>query len=182
MSHRTSALILTLCLFGCPADGEGDDAAGTGETDPTSGGGGCTPGEVSPCACPDGTQSQQTCAADGNAFGACACGGSTDSTTTASSSSTTASTTTDPSSTTTGTDEESGGSSDAGSSESGTAAGSSDGPTPECTGSHPIVEGEMRYCEEGNCYCNDTVSPVPSESCFPEDIADACCAVELVCY
>jgi hypothetical protein len=91
---------------------------------------------------------------------------------------------TDTAASTTSAEEDSGesgeGSTDAGVED--TAGSSSEGPPPECIGSHPLVEGELRYCEEGSCYCNDTVSPVPSENCFTMDIADPCCAVELVCY
>lgn len=183
MTTRVPGLMLGLCLLGCATEG-GDEGAGTMATEETGGGNGCTPGAINPCACPDGTQSQQTCEASGDAFGACECGTSTSATTTSASTTSGTTTSTTTSSSTTTPDDT--GESTAGDSEdSGTTASdesSSTGPAPECNGTHPIVEGDLRYCEKGDCYCNDLVSPVPSENCFPADIADACCAVELVCY
>lgn len=183
MTTRLPSLMLGLCLLGCASEG-GDEGAGTADTEETTGGGnGCTPGAINPCACSDGTQSQQTCAVSGDAFGPCECGTSTSATTT--SASTTSGTTTTSTTSSTTTPDDTGESTAADSEDSGTTASdesSSTGPAPECNGTHPIVEGDLRYCEKGDCYCNDQVSPVPSENCFPADIADACCAVELVCY
>jgi|GEM_PF-6136493 len=59
---------------------------------------------------------------------------------------------------------------------------SSGGPGPACTGSHPIVDGEMRYCERGDCYCADFEARPVIEFCFPADIAEPCCPVDVVCY
>lgn len=51
-----------------------------------------------------------------------------------------------------------------------------------CQGSHPIVEGDMRFCDPGFCYCGDLQAEPPLDACYAEDQADACCPVELECY
>jgi predicted esterase len=56
---------LAMVVLGC----SGGDGQGANESAVTS----CTPGDVSPCACTDGTMSQQTCNASGT-YDACACG------------------------------------------------------------------------------------------------------------
>jgi hypothetical protein len=45
-----------------------------------------------------------------------------------------------------------------------------------CEGSHPNVEDDNRFCDSGDCYCND-----PFDTCFPEDIAGECCEGKLRC-
>jgi hypothetical protein len=49
-------------------------------------------------------------------------------------------------------------------------------------GSHPLVEGDLRYCEAGSCYCGDLSMKPPLDACYAEAIADPCCPVELECY
>jgi hypothetical protein len=44
-----------------------------------------------------------------------------------------------------------------------------------CNGTHPLLDGERRYCEAGDCYCADP------DSCFAQAVADACCAGAIVC-
>ncbi|HEU4535053.1 MAG TPA: DUF3105 domain-containing protein [Polyangiaceae bacterium] len=61
---------LAFLLLAPHACGDDDDSGGT------AGGGGatfCAPAQVAPCACADGAPGVQTCAADGAAFGECAC-------------------------------------------------------------------------------------------------------------
>src|SRR5688572_11486563 len=48
-------------------------ACGSDESNPP--GASCTPNAQQACACPGGDQGVQVCAADGNSFGACDCGG-----------------------------------------------------------------------------------------------------------
>ena len=40
----------------------------------------------------------------------------------------------------------------------------------QCDGSHPLLDGGARFCDENSCYCND-----PFDVCFPADQAEACC-------
>lgn len=179
-------LLLPFLVLGCPADGdssEGADTGGTGGTSGTAGTGGssssagenCMPGLVEACLCPDGGASTQVCLADGSGFSACDCVGVTtmddDSVGSMTSPESTDST---PDTATESTDE--------GPAESGS-DGSSTGPAPECDGSsHPLVEGDLRYCEAGNCYCGDFSVKPPFDLCYPEAIAAPCCPVEVVCY
>lgn len=61
----------------------------------------------------------------------------------------------------------------------GTDAGpAADAPSVICVGEHPNFTGmgTLRWCNPGNCYCSDV------DTCYPMDVADACCAVTLVCY
>lgn len=44
-----------------------------------------------------------------------------------------------------------------------------------CTGTHPLVEGERRFCEAGDCFC------ATPDACFPAAIAATCCEVDVVC-
>ena len=60
-AHLTSSLALGLLAFGCQ---------------PTGGGAACSPGQISPCACPDGT-GQQRCDEVGN-YSKCQCDGGPD--------------------------------------------------------------------------------------------------------
>ncbi|MCC7537167.1 MAG: hypothetical protein IT379_13175 [Deltaproteobacteria bacterium] len=46
---------------------------------------------------------------------------------------------------------------------------------PGCGGTHPIVEGDRRFCASGDCYCATT------DTCFSAATADACCAGDIVC-
>ncbi len=39
----------------------------------------------------------------------------------------------------------------------------------ECKGNHPLVDGSVRFCEPGVCYC------AANDSCFPSAIAAICC-------
>jgi hypothetical protein len=48
----------------------------------------------------------------------------------------------------------------------------------ECIGTHPIVDGERRFCDPGFCYC---LEPGPRDTCFPTATAAACCTVEPEC-
>jgi hypothetical protein len=50
----------------------------------------------------------------------------------------------------------------------------SDGPL-ECTRQHPAVDGSVRFCETGRCYC------APADTCFPAAIAAVCCPTEPQC-
>jgi hypothetical protein len=45
----------------------------------------------------------------------------------------------------------------------------------ECTGSHPLVDGGARYCEDGACYCE------ANDTCFPAGIAEVCCGTGAKC-
>lgn len=54
-------------------------------------------------------------------------------------------------------------------------AGSSDGGGVICRGTHPLLDGERRYCEAGDCFC---ASP---DNCYPEEVAAECCEVDVVC-
>ena len=119
---------------------------------------------------------------DGSGYSACECGGTTTATSTSA-----GSTSTSTAGTTAGSEETAGrGSSEGGG--SGTSAadgsGSSEGPPPECNGSHPLVEGDLRYCERGHCYCGDLDAMPPVDVCYATEIAEACCpeGIELVCY
>jgi hypothetical protein len=51
------------------------------------------------------------------------------------------------------------------------AAPPGDASGPECSGAHPNVEGNRRFCDAGSCYCSD-----PFDTCFAADVATACCA------
>jgi hypothetical protein len=44
------------------------------------------------------------------------------------------------------------------------------------------VEGDLRYCEKGHCYCGDLMMKPPLDVCYAEMIADPCCPVDLECY
>lgn len=44
-----------------------------------------------------------------------------------------------------------------------------------CRGEHPLVMGDRRYCNPGDCYCADP------DACFPMEVADACCPGAVVC-
>jgi hypothetical protein len=177
---RASYAGLVFILAACPGeesgdtDGSADTEASSGtsvgptSSTTTSGTGGetCTPGEIQECACTDGSMSDQICLSDGSAFSACDCVGGTTEPATGS------------------------GSEDSGSSEGGSSEGSSSGsesstgePMPECDGSsHPLVDGDLRYCERGNCYCGDFSVEPPFDVCYPMDIAEPCCPVEVECY
>lgn len=52
-----------------------------------------------------------------------------------------------------------------------------DAGTPDagCSGTHPLVEGERRYCAPGDCYC------ATPDSCHSAPTAAACCEVDVVC-
>lgn len=53
-----------------------------------------------------------------------------------------------------------------------------------CNGSHPLLRDTppQRYCAPGNCYCGDLTVTPPIDSCYPMEVADACCPVDIVCY
>jgi hypothetical protein len=53
----------------------------------------------------------------------------------------------------------------------GDAAGDADGHAGAlaCEGTHPIVDGDVRSCGEGDTYC------VANDTCYADDIAAACC-------
>jgi hypothetical protein len=44
-----------------------------------------------------------------------------------------------------------------------------------CEGTHPLVDGDRRYCEAGDCYC------ATPDNCYPAASAVACCSVDPVC-
>ncbi|MBO6934852.1 MAG: hypothetical protein JJ863_07750 [Deltaproteobacteria bacterium] len=44
-----------------------------------------------------------------------------------------------------------------------------------CMGTHPLVDGDRRYCEAGDCYCGTP------DNCYPAATAAACCMVDPVC-
>ena len=39
----------------------------------------------------------------------------------------------------------------------------------DCKGTHPQVEGDKRFCEEGACYCQSR------DACLPAETAETCC-------
>jgi hypothetical protein len=45
----------------------------------------------------------------------------------------------------------------------------------DCKGSHPIVDGGTRYCEEGACYCESR------DACLPAEKAKTCCPEPAKC-
>ncbi|MBL4685876.1 MAG: hypothetical protein JKY37_14875, partial [Nannocystaceae bacterium] len=51
-----------------------------------------------------------------------------------------------------------------------------------CGGTHPLVDGEIRSCEEGHCYCGDLEADPPLDACYAEVVAEVCCSVALECY
>lgn len=185
-------------LAGCPAEPGGGGETGSATEAASSGGEtACNPGETSDCACTDGTMGTQVCAEDGQSFGACECGAGTSGgqggTGTTSDGDSTGDGTTGPAEGTT-----SEGETDAAClpgtiftcdcpegpgyqecSESGEI-----GPCICCEGSHPLVEGDLRYCEEGHCYCGDLMAMPPVDACFAQAIAEACCPGDIVleCY
>lgn len=177
---RLLALVPVL-LFACSTEGAGDDdGAGTASDESSTGdpggteGGGCTPGEVQACLCPDQSGSTQVCLADGSGYSACDCvgdsGADDDSAGTTEASDGAAETS-------------SAGSSDDGAVDGGSDSGTTAGPMPECDGSsHPLVDGDLRYCEPGNCYCGDFSVDPPYDTCYVMEIAEPCCPVEVVCY
>lgn len=177
-------LSLPLCLFGC--SGGKDDNAGSTAADDSSGSGSggatCTPGVIDACLCPDMSPSTQICFADGSGFSACDCVGmsgpgedSGDSAVTGGGSATSD----DGSSSDSGS---TGGSTSTSSTSSTSSGNESTGPAPECDGSHPLVDGDLRYCEAGDCYCGDFMVEPPFDVCYAMDIAEACCPVDVVCY
>jgi hypothetical protein len=189
-------------MAGCPADvREGGATDGDTEAIATSDGHLCHPGTSMACACTNGATGSQACAADGQSYGACECDvedGSGEATSSTSNPSTDA--TTDP------TPESTGGEATTGADSSGDTTTSiaecepdetmecdcGDGrgfatcidgqfaPCECCMGSHPIVEGDVRYCDTGRCYCGDPTMSL--DACFPEPTADPCCPVDLECY
>ena len=42
-------------------------------------------------------------------------------------------------------------------------------------GVHPMVEGDLRFCAESDCYCQ------PNDSCFPAEQAAGCCEDDVLC-
>lgn len=183
MTWRALALTMPLFLLACVTTDAGDTGAGSSgsESGSTSASGGssgsssesCMPGEIDACLCPDQTPSTRICLADGMSYSECDCTGGSATTASSTESATSAETT--------GPSESSGDGSSEGS-DSGTDASSSEGPPPECDGSHPLVDGDLRYCEMGNCYCGDFSVRPAFDVCYAEDIAQPCCPVEVVCY
>lgn len=57
----------------------------------------------------------------------------------------------------------------------GTDGGATDGGSVICPGTHPLLDAGARFCGPGDCYCADP------DSCFPADVAAACCRVSVVC-
>jgi hypothetical protein len=176
MTFQELFVALAFCVLGCSPDQDGNDGAETepgtaGTTGSSSGGESCMPGQIDACLCPDGTPSTQICLADGSDFSACDCVSATGEDDSGGSSG---------SGGVSGTSDD--GSSDEGPADSGTGGSSTGGPPPECDGEHPLVDGELRYCEAGNCYCGDFSVEPPFDVCYVEAIAEACCPVDVVCY
>ena len=48
-----------------------------------------------------------------------------------------------------------------------------------CMGEHPNVEGGRRFCDPGWCYCGSPSMGL--DVCYMAGVADACCAVDVVC-
>jgi hypothetical protein len=199
MHSKTMMILVGLGLAGCPAS---DDAADTGDTEAAgsdgtaTSGGACTPGAQVQCVCTDGQQGAQVCNADGTGFDACECAG--DGTTGGGSA---GSGGTDTGSSADGTDTGAATTGETGveGCDPGTAEACDcgDGPGVQrctdagelgpcecCMGDHPIVEGDLRYCEEGACYCGALMAMPPIDVCYVESIAELCCPgdIELTCY
>ena len=51
-----------------------------------------------------------------------------------------------------------------------------DAGTPDCTATHPLLMGMLRYCSPGDCFCPDP------DACFETRSAAACCTVAVTCY
>jgi hypothetical protein len=204
-STMWSGAVLALLLVGCPGTGDGDeDGSAATEGASSDGAGACEPGEVVTCACVDGSASTQVCEPDGAAFGPCECAESDDS-------SGGGGPTGGAGGTTSG-GESSGGSggeasTDGGSSEDGPRGcipgtmnacdGCPEGPGYQvcddmgewsacecCNGSHPEVEGDLRYCLRGFCYCGDLEIKPPVDACYGAPFAEVCCPGDIVleCY
>jgi hypothetical protein len=198
---RSALIPMVLLLTACPSSDDGAASTTGDETsgDATEGAGACTPGAQVACACTDGAQGQQECNDAGSGFGACLCegggsgsGGSTDPGTTSAAEST------------------AGGSDSTGEDPTGTDTGDAmctpgvaetcdcgDGPGVQrcndagelgpcecCMGSHPLVEGDLRYCDAGACYCGALQAVPPVDVCYDDAIAQLCCPgdIALVCY
>lgn len=201
---RRGGLALAL-LCGCPASAEPGDTDGDTEAVEGTGPTACTPGTSLDCACSDGSMGTQTCAPDGGSYGECQCG-SDDASSTGTSLPTTGDPSGDPSTTAeTGSGESTSSSETSAAEESTSASECAAGETMECDcgsgpgvatctdggqfgacecceGSHPLVEGDLRYCDEGHCYCGDLEMKPPLDACYAETIADPCCPVDLECY
>ena len=46
----------------------------------------------------------------------------------------------------------------------------------QCVGSHPLVDGGLRFCAPQHCYC------AAKDACFAKSIAERCCPGAIVCY
>lgn len=163
---------LSLVALGCPVEedpGDGANAAtsssGSGASSESGMVESCTPGEIDACLCPGDIPSTQICLADGSGFSACDCVPSSDSSDGGD-----------------GTTTSSGDTTSAGMTDTGDGSSSSGGPPPECNGEHPLVEGDLRYCERAFCYCGDFSFDPPFDDCYAMEIAEACCPVDVVCY
>jgi hypothetical protein len=166
-------LALALGLSGCSpneAGDAGDGSSGTSATGSSSGGESCIPGEIQACLCPDESASTQICLADGSDFSACDCVSATSNADDSAGSGSG------------GTSETTGDASTGEGTTDGGTTGASTGPAPECDGSHPLVDGDLRFCEAGNCYCGDFSVRPPFDVCYAMEIAEPCCPVEVVCY
>jgi len=144
--------------LGCGDDSDGESDAGEGSGESA---GSCEPGDIVECTCSGGVSGQQVCMAAGDGYWPCECGAG-------------------------GSMDGSGGGSQSGTSaaSSETGAGSASDVTggSACDATHPLVEGDMRFCEQGFCYCGDPAADPPLDSCYAADEADACCPVDLECY
>lgn len=56
------------------------------------------------------------------------------------------------------------------------AAGSAGAAGQECKGTHPLLDGGIRFCSPGECRCQG------SDLCFPQEQAARCCEGELRCF
>jgi len=171
MRLHSLSFSLAVVLFGCSVNDDTDDGADTdpaASTSASSGGQICEPGQIEACLCPGDSPSTQICLGDGSGYSECDCVGMMSATGSGGS--------TGPG-TTNGADEStSGGPQDT------EGDSSTGGPPPECDGVHPTVEGDLRFCERGFCYCEDLTVEPAFDTCYPADIAEPCCPVEVVCY
>ena len=155
MTWRSAWLsgVLLVSAAACGDDESGDDGAG-------SDGASCEPGAIVGCACQDGSPGEQVCMTDGAGFWPCECEGEMGGASASASSSP-------------GTGSASGSGSAEGPSTMTSAATSDSGSA--CEGSHPLVEGDARFCGDGDCYCR------PTDTCFAEAEAAGCCEDVVLC-
>ena len=204
MRRTTTFLFLSVAaLAGCPAsDDASSDSGAMTEGEATAGSDGgdatCTPGAQVACVCTSGDQGIQICNEDGSAFDACDCGDGTSGGTSVGG--------TDGDGTTTSAADDGSSGGDTMMPDTGAQACTPGVPEPCdcpngpgfqrcnemgelgecmcCDGTHPLVEGDLRYCEMGDCYCGALQANPPIDVCYDQMMAELCCPgdIELVCY